>query len=470
MAWRTESVLRPGLLWMTSVLAGAALWIVIGSGGIAGHPLRGLLRTHPVPNGAAQLVSIQPLPEMDGEQCTWMPASAPASMAAASWQTPASARNSAPDSGLLSPDEAAKRAPLRTIHDPFPSFSSVAVDNKHDEIVMTDENLFQILVYDRKTNTPPKATMSEPRRVIGGTKTKIEFQCAVYIDPENGDIYAVNNDTVDTLAIFSRNAKGNVSPDRELHTPHGTFGISMDEDRKEMYLTVQHANALVVYDKMAKGEDKPIRVLQGNSTRLADPHGIALDKKDGVMFITNHGSLREFPKGAEAGEEGAGMPTRAAIPGSGHMVPSSITVYAMDAQGDTAPLRVITGPNTQLDWPTGMAVDEARGELYVANDMGDSILVFRTDAQGDVAPIRVLRGPKTGMKNPTGVSIDLKEQELLVANFGNHTATAYKLPAGGDTEPLRKVRSGPPDTPALMIGNPGSVAYDSKSEEILVPN
>ena len=117
-----------------------------------------------------------------------------------------------------------------------------------------------------------------------------------------------------------------------------------------------------------------------------------------------------------------------------------------------------------------MAIDEERGELYVANDMGDSILVFRTDAEGDVAPLRVLQGAKTGLKNPTGVYLDRKEQELLVANFGNHTATAYKLPAGGDVAPLRKVRSGPADTPALMIGNPGSVAYDSKREEILVPN
>ncbi len=106
----------------------------------------------------------------------------------------------------------------------------------------------------------------------------------------------------------------------------------------------------------------------------------------------------------------------------------------------------------------------------MANDMGDSVLVFRTDATGDAAPIRVLKGPQTGIKNPTGVFLDTKNGELLVANFGNHSATVYKMPAGGDIAPLRKIRSGPPDEPALMIGNPGSVAYDSKREEILVPN
>jgi len=53
-----------------------------------------------------------------------------------------------------------------------------------------------------------------------------------YIDPVTGDIYAVNNDTVDSLVIFSRKAVADVTPDRELHTPHGTFGIAVDEEPK----------------------------------------------------------------------------------------------------------------------------------------------------------------------------------------------------------------------------------------------
>src|SRR4030095_13290308 len=105
--------------------------------------------------------------------------------------------------------------PVRWIRDPYAAYSSVAVDPKNNEVVMTDENLFQILVYDRTANTPPTAKMTEPTRIISGENTKIEFQCGLYIDPESGDIYAVNNDTVDTLVIFSRNAKGNVPADRE---------------------------------------------------------------------------------------------------------------------------------------------------------------------------------------------------------------------------------------------------------------
>ena len=66
--------------------------------------------------------------------------------------------------------------------------------------------------------------------------------------------------------------------------------------------------------------------------------------------------------------------------------------------------------------------------------------------------------------------MDLKNNELWVSNMGNHTATVYPRSAKGDVAPLRTIRSGPLGKEALMIGNPGAVGYDSKREEILVPN
>ena len=47
------------------------------------------------------------------------------------------------------------RKPIRRIHDDYPQFSAVAVDLEHNEVIMADENLFQMLVYDRTANTPP---------------------------------------------------------------------------------------------------------------------------------------------------------------------------------------------------------------------------------------------------------------------------------------------------------------------------
>ena len=429
--------------------------------------------------GSPRLISVEPLPAMEGVMCEWMPASTGATLPASMRQQRLSTGNGAGAVGQNSREETAPRAPLRVIRDPYSSYSAVAVDPVRGEVVMTDESFFNILVYDRLDNTPPNAAMTEPKRKIGGEHTRIEFQCGLYIDPASGDIYAVNNDTVDTLVIFDRQANGDVPPTRALATPHGTFGITVDEQREELFLTIQHDNAVVVYNKWAEGEDAPIRLLQGDRTRLADPHGIALDTKNDLIYVTNHGSVRQHRTDAGGGEGTLGRAKGKAnwprgeditIPGSGTTVPPSITVYSRDASGNAAPLRVIEGPRTQLNWAAGIAVDPERSELFVANDQGDSILVFRATANGDVAPIRVLKGPNSGIKNPTGLFLDTQNDELWVANFGNHSATVYKPTAEGDTPPLRTIRSAPIGEPSLMIGNPGAVAYDSKREEILVPN
>ena len=76
----------------------------------------------------------------------------------------------------------------------------------------------------------------------------------------------------------------------------------------------------------------------------------------------------------------------------------------------------------------------------------------------------------TLIKNPTGIFLDKKNKEIVVANMGNHSATVYPMDANGDVPPVRQIRGAPADQPALQIGNPGAVAYDTKRNQILVPN
>ena len=52
----------------------------------------------------------------------------------------------------------------------------------------------------------------------------------------------------------------------------------------------------------------------------------------------------------------------------GRFVPSSLTVYDGDAKGDVAPLRTISGPLSQIDWPMGVAVDRQDGVIYAIGD------------------------------------------------------------------------------------------------------
>ena len=461
------------LLVVASVVFGATAWVMI-SGGAERQSVRTssqLARMRPT--GEAQLISVEPLPPPEvtgeGDMCQWAPASSPERLVAILQQERAAVRESAADETSADrPALSLERPPLRVIKDPYPTFSSVAMDPLTHDIYLQDENLFQIVAYDHDANTPPSATMTEPKRMIGGHQTKIEFNCALYFDPKTGDIYSVNNDTLDTMVIFNRQARGDVPPTRELRTPHRTYGIAANEQTDELYITVQDPPMVVIYDKAAKDRDQPKRVIRGNKTHLQDAHGIALDAKDGLIFVANYGNYAEYKDGGGNNVPrgyGGGMAL-----GSGKYAPPSISVYKMDASGDTAPIRLIEGPKTRLNWPAHLFYDEKHGELYVANDGDNSVLVFHPNDNGDVAPTRFIRGPKSQVKNPTGVVVDLQSDEVFVSNMGNHSATVYPRTASGDVAPKRVIRAAPVGTPALQIGNPGAVAYDTKRDEILVPN
>ena len=433
-----------------SLLGGAALYVLL-MGNVAAPELadasKAALRSA---SGAPQLVAVAPLQAMDGEMCEWMPASAESSLLAALQQDRAQS-GAVPARSTAS--VAIEREPVRQIRDTYPTFSAIAQDARTGDIFMQDENLFGIRVFDRLDNTPPNAAFTEPKRYLGGHNTKLEFNCGLYIDPKTGDIYSVNNDTTDTLVIFEANAKGDVPPDRELRTPHGTYGIAVDEGKQEMYLTVEHTNAIAVFNKYAQGTDKALREIRGLSTHLADPHGVSLDIKNQLILVTNHGNTLEGQN-----------------PTYGKFIPPAITVYPMSAKGDIAPLRTISGAKTMLNWPAHIWVDEGRGEFYVANDADHSILVFGIGDQGDVAPRRMIRGANTQLRNPMGVFVDLQNDELWVSNMGNHRATVYPRTANGNVAPKRVIRSAPQGKIAQAIGNPGAVGYDSKREQVLVPN
>jgi DNA-binding beta-propeller fold protein YncE len=441
-------------------------------------------------DGQSRLVAIEPLPEMDPALCEMPSGTAltPSLFELAALRHPQGLAGGAESRNDPRAGDSAKRTPLRTINDRYALYSAVAVDTTRNEVVLLDPNKFRVLVYDRTVITPANAEMTQPKRVISGPLTHLEFNNGVYVDSKTGYIYAVNNDTEDHLTVFDREKQGNTAPTWKLHTPHGTFGVAVDEAREEMYLTSQHSNAISVFPKNAKNDEPPIRLLQGDKTLLGDPHGIVFDPKTDMIFVANYGATATPSYDSGPGYGGKSGYVRynrtrfdpatkpfwpldvgQMIPGSGRTMGPSITVYRRDANGDVAPVRVIKGPRTRLNWPAGMAIDVERGEIYVANDGDSSVLVFRTSAEGDAAPVRVLQGPKTLLRYPNGVFVDKVNDELWVANFGNHTATAYKLNAGGDTAPVRVIRSAPLGTPAPLLVN-ARIGYDTKREEILAPN
>jgi hypothetical protein len=123
----------------------------------------------------------------------------------------------------------------------------------------------------------------------------------------------------------------------------------------------------------------------------------------GAHFDAGFGTDAEFPvEGGASGDAGADAPGPAA-PGiyvtNGN---DTVTVYALGASGNAAPVRTLSGASTQLSVPIGIAVD-ANDELLVANRAGGKVTVYPALATGDVAPTRTLTA--TGMGSPEGLVV-----------------------------------------------------------------
>jgi DNA-binding beta-propeller fold protein YncE len=231
-------------------------------------------------------------------------------------------------------------------------------------------------------------------------------------------------------------------------------------------------NAVVVYRRNAKGGEAPLRSMRGPNTGLADPHGIYLDDVNNELVVANWGNWNVLTKTFYSGNylASGSQPSGSGSATGGRYEPPSLNIYSIDAAGDAKPVRTIQGPRTRLNWPSGIDLDPERNEIAVANNGDNSVLIFRRTDNGDAEPLRVIRGSRTGIDRPLAVAIDRKNNELWVANFGDHTAVVFERTAQGNVAPKRIIRNAPAGTPTAGFGNVISVAYDSKRDELLVPN
>lgn len=351
-------------------------------------------------------------------------------------------------------------APARAVADSYASLHSVVVDPETNQVVVSDSNRGAIFFYDRSAGGT-SAQMANPERVIRGPRTGMMFVAGISVDTADREVFAVNNDIGDRMEVFPYGTEGNVKPKRVLSVPHGAWGVAFNPVRKEVAVSIEHPNTVVVYRREASGSEAPLRVLRGPETELADPHGIVVDSGHDEMLVANHGNWAPLTREEEESQGGLK---------GGHFALPSINSYAIEAKGDDKPTRKIQGAQTQLNWPMGIGLDATHDEIAVANYGTNSILVFHRNGDGNVAPLRVIKGDRTGVLGPMGVAIDVKNDELWVTNYRDHTAVVFARTANGNVAPKRVLRNAPAGTPAVGFGNPGAIAYDTKRGQILVPN
>jgi 6-phosphogluconolactonase (cycloisomerase 2 family) len=133
--------------------------------------------------------------------------------------------------------------------------------------------------------------------------------------------------------------------------------------------------------------------------------------------------------------------------------PPRILVFAANAVGDQVPIARIEGTNTGLSVPRGLALD-VTGQLYVANAGTNSVLIFANGAQGNVAPAATISGANTALSTPEGLAFDFRGR-LYVSNAGANYVTIYDARATGNIKPTDTLAG-----PATGFNTPVGLALD----------
>jgi hypothetical protein len=155
------------------------------------------------------------------------------------------------------------------------------------------------------------------------------------------------------------------------------------------------SGSVTIYAAGSGGNVAPVRTISGTAntdqTGLTNASSLALDRRNNI-YVTKDG---------------------------GGVAVDAVTTYAAGSNGNVAPMATISGPLTQLDQPSGVAVDSI-GNVYVANDASgggtrlDSITVYAPGGNGNVAPAMrlnnctlikntVIQGWLTDLDQPTGI-------------------------------------------------------------------
>ncbi len=229
-------------------------------------------------------------------------------------------------------------------------------------------------------------------------------------------------------------------------------GIAYDPLHDEIIVPVHLAGAVLVFRGGAKGEEAPVRVIQGPHTGILRPETTCVDLQHGEIMV-----------GEDVGKD--------------------VLVFSREANGDVAPLRAIRGPKTQLDEVRGVAVDPVRNLIVVASrSKGGTtgLFIFNRTDNGDVAPRAVIAGPGTGILRIRQVAVDAEQGKIFAAVKNNIESYRFEAASPSPWDPNRVGFIGvwditdngdiPPKAiikgPASGLIWPAGVALNSKDREI----
>ena len=255
------------------------------------------------------------------------------------------------------------------------------------KLYVSDPNNNSILRFDGANTADANL---QPIATIQGASTLINSPQHIFVDGPSDTLYVANQGNV--LAFASASTKtGDVAPDRNINGVATGLNAPVDvsfDDAKDLLYVADTRDVLVFNNGST---------VTGNTAFF---HDIKVGFIISALFLDSTNDRLYLADSAAN-----------AI----HVFDSASTL-----NNTVAATRTISGGSTQLNQPTGIAVD-AVGKLIVDNANG-SIIIFvnAAAATGNAAPQVIISGANTTLNNPAQIAVNDSTSlvELFVANFG----------------------------------------------------
>jgi DNA-binding beta-propeller fold protein YncE len=385
--------------------------------------------------------------------------------------------------------------PTRTIS-PIQSPAGLFIDSASDRLYAVQgrgEGQAAILLYE---NASTRSGQTSPDRTLTGPNTLFVSPAGIDVDTTLDQIYIVNNDHSasgdSALLIFASpftactDTVCDLAPNRIItgHKTGLTRAVDLAVDAQLDRIYVSNPSDSTILSFGLEGNLAPIKINAGANTKLEQPISFFYDSEIDRLYVVNNSfrfaassppitlyhqvsgtSLANSPPSRGLTDTALRFPRAISLDKARGLLlilewsPAQLRVYNLNAilsdlanplLGTNIPIssHLITTFTTRLDSPMAMAVDQEKGEVYIANDGNRSVAVYDlsncTPASCPASdPTRVLIGANTQIVRPFGLFIDTERDILYVTDIGSNKVLAFDGAGGktGDIAPDRILSS-----------------------------
>lgn len=325
-----------------------------------------------------------------------------------------------------------------------------------------------------------------PRRIVGGGTggTGTPTPTPTPVPGAQGILY-VSNPNTSTILRFNNAAKanGDLGPSGVifgaltlLNFPQHIF-VDAADDR--LFVANQGGSSVLVFDGASTktGNVAPSRSIGGASTGLLQPSDVAVDSGRNLLYVANSRDVLVFSSASTVSGNAAfthdiqagfiisalyldAANDRLYLADSGA---NAINIYdnASTLNLKVAPSRVLTGAPTQLNQPSGIAID-AVNKLIISNAGGNSITVYANAGaiNGNIPPQVAISGANTTLAAPAQIAANKSTTlvEVFIANPNGTNVPIFSNLGGtqGNIAPSRNIVGA-----STNLSLPGGITLDT---------